>query len=85
MRPFIFIIGVFGFVYTLWSFVMDATGSETSIIAGIAYDFYGFGRIFYAPPDPLSEYTVYLIVAVFFLVIFLAMILMGVFGKGEKK
>ena len=79
MRPFIFIIGVFGFVYTLWSFVMDATGSETSIIAGIAYDFYRFGRIFYAPPDPLSEHTVYLIVVAFFLVLFLAMLLAGLF------
>ena len=79
MRPLVFLLGLFGFLYTLWSFVMDATGSETSIIAGIAYDFYRFGRIFYAPPDPLSEHTVYLIVVAFFLVLFLAMLLAGLF------
>ena len=79
MRPLVFLLGLFGFLYTLWSFVKDATGSETSIIAGIAYDFYRFGRIFYAPPDPLSEHTVYLIVVAFFLVLFLAMLLAGLF------
>lgn len=78
MRPLIFLIGLFGFLYTLWSFAVDATGSETSVLSGIAYAFYRFGRIFYAPSNPLSGHQVYLITVAFFLVLFLAMALFGI-------
>ena len=85
MRPVLFIIGVFGFAYTSWAYLANATGSEVSILASIAFSFYTFGRRFYAPAGVFSEHAIYEITVAFFLVIFLAMILMGVFGKGEKK
>lgn len=85
MRPFIFIVGVFGFAYTSWSLLTGAAGSEISVIGVVAYDFYSFGRMFYSPSGPLSEHSIYLIVGAVLIVVFLAMILMGVFGKGEKK
>ena len=80
MRPLFFLIGVFGFLYVLWSYIAGIHGTEIGILAAITWDVYQFGRLFYAPSDPLTEALIYTFASLFFLVIFFVMVLIGIFG-----